>query len=119
MIKKLSWTDLPEEQVNPQMKRRFIHGDSVMIARVEFADGFVVPWHSHPNEQVTEVLEGTMRFWFDHDETCYVDLHPGDAIVIAGHRPHKAQIIGKVVEMDVFAPPRQDWIEGSDAYLRG
>jgi quercetin dioxygenase-like cupin family protein len=117
-MKKVNWNELPVEQVNPKMKRKFIHGEKVMIAKMEFEDGFTVPWHSHENEQITEVYEGVLRFWFDNDETNYIDLLPGDAIVIKGNRPHKALMIGKVVETDTFAPPRQDWIDGSDNYLR-
>ena len=89
-----------------------------MIARMEFSDGFVVPWHSHENEQITEVIEGVLRFWFDHNEETYIDLSPGDSIIIPGNRPHKALMIGKVIETDTFAPPRQDWIDGTDSYLR-
>jgi len=89
-----------------------------MIAKMEFEDGFTVRWHSHENEQITEVLEGTLRFWFDDNEEESIDLIAGDAIIITGNRRHKALMIGKVIETDTFAPPRQDWIDGSDSYLR-
>ncbi len=117
-MEKTSWSSIPVEQVNAKMKRQFIHGAKVMIAKMEFEDGFEVPWHSHDNEQITEVLEGTLRFWFDDNEDNSVDLLAGDVIVIPGDRRHRALMIGKVVETDTFAPPRQDWIDGSDAYLR-
>lgn len=117
-MKKISWSEIPVEQVNAKMKRQFIHGDKIMVARMEFEDGFTVPWHSHENEQITEVTEGTLRFWFDDDEETYIDIMAGEAIVIPGNRRHKALMIGKVTETDTFAPPRQDWIDGSDAYLR-
>ena len=115
---KINWSNVEVEQVNDKMKRQFIHGEKVMIAKMEFEDGFTVPWHSHENEQITEVIEGVLRFWFDDNEDDPVDLGPGDIIVIAGNRRHKALMIGKVIETDTFAPPRQDWIDGSDAYLR-
>jgi quercetin dioxygenase-like cupin family protein len=117
-MQKIKWSDVQVEQVNPKMKRQFIHGEKVMIAKMEFEDGFTVPWHSHDNEQITEVQEGVLRFWFDDDEDNPVDLTAGDVMVIPGNQRHKALMIGKVVETDTFAPPRQDWIEGSDAYLR-
>ena len=85
---------------------------------MEFGDGFTVPWHSHENEQITDVIEGTIRFWFDNDEQNYIDLLAGDTYIIKGNRPHKALMIGKVIEIDTFSPPRQDWIDGSDNYLR-
>jgi quercetin dioxygenase-like cupin family protein len=117
-MQKINWNNVTEEQVNPKMKRKFIYGEKIMIAKMEFEDGFSVPWHSHENEQITEVFEGVLRFWFDDSEENPVDLFPGDTIVIPGNRRHKALMIGKVIETDTFAPPRQDWISGSDNYLR-
>ena len=117
-MEKIKWNEVTAEQVNDKMKRQMIYGEKIMIARMEFEDGFVVPWHSHENEQVTEVQEGTLRFWFDDNEEEHTDILPGEVIIIPAHRRHKALMIGKVRETDTFAPPRQDWIEGSDAYLR-
>jgi quercetin dioxygenase-like cupin family protein len=117
-MRKTNWANVKAEQVNPKMKRKFVYGEKIMIAKMEFEDGFIVPWHSHENEQITEVLEGTLRFWFDNDEKNHMDLFPGDSVIIKGNRPHKALMIGKVIETDTFSPPRQDWIDGSDNYLR-
>lgn len=117
-MQKINWSDVPVEQVNPKMKRQFIHGEKIMIARMEFEDGFVVPWHSHENEQITEVQAGVLRFWFNDDEENAIDILPGEAIVIPSNIRHKALMIGKVIETDTFAPPRKDWIDGSDSYLR-
>ena len=117
-MKKTNWNNITTEQVNPKMKRKLIYGEKIMIAKMEFADGFLVPWHQHENEQITEVQQGVLRFWFDHDESNYIDLHPGDSVIIKGNRPHRALMIGNVIETDTFSPPRQDWIDGSDSYLR-
>ena len=117
-MEKIKWNEVPAEQVNSNMIRQFVHGEKVMIAKMQFEDGFTVPWHSHENEQITEVIEGVLRFWFDDNEDNPIDLTAGELIVIAGNRRHKALMIGKVIETDTFAPPRQDWIDGSDAYLR-
>lgn len=117
-MQKNNWNNIPVDQVNDKMKRQLIYGEKIMVAKLEFVDGFTVPWHSHENEQVTEVIEGVLRFWFDDNEEETIDLMAGDSIIIPGHRRHKALTIGKVVETDTFSPPRQDWIDGSDAYLR-
>ena len=117
-MQKINWNNIPVDQVNEKMKRQFIYGEKIMVAKMEFEDGFMVPWHSHENEQVTEVIEGVLRFWFDDNEEEHIDLTAGDSIIISGNRRHKALMIGKVVETDTFSPPRQDWIDGSDAYLR-
>ena len=117
-MQKNNWNTIPVEQVNDKMKRQFIHGEKIMIAKMEFEDGFTVPWHSHENEQITEVIAGTLRFWFDDKEEEHIDLMAGDVMIIPGNRRHKALMIGMVIETDTFAPPRQDWIDGSDNYLR-
>jgi quercetin dioxygenase-like cupin family protein len=67
-MQKIKWDNITEEQVSPKMKRKFIHSEKIIIAKMEFEDGFTVPWHSHENEQITEVIKGTLRFWFDNDE---------------------------------------------------
>ena len=118
MIEKINWDNVPEEEVTPMMFRKIIYGEKVMIARMRFKDGFVVPLHSHDNEQVTQVLSGTIRFWFGENKEQEMELHAGDTIVIPGNLPHEAIMIGEVEEIDTFAPPRSDWLDGTDDYLR-
>ena len=64
MLKKINWDDVPTEEVTPQMHRQIVSGEKLMIAKMKFKDGFHVPLHSHENEQITEVISGTIRFWF-------------------------------------------------------
>ena len=118
MLKKINWDDVPEEQVNPMMKRKLVYGDKIMIAKMRFKDGFVVPLHSHENEQITQVTVGTIRFWFGAEKEQVIDLHAGDSIVIPGNLPHEALMIGDVEETDTWAPPRLDWLDGTDYYLK-
>jgi quercetin dioxygenase-like cupin family protein len=118
MVNKLNWDSVPVETVNPSMSRQIISGDKLMIARIKFKDGFIVPLHSHVHEQVTQVISGKMRFWFGENKEQTMVLEPGDAIVIASNLPHEALMIGDVEEVDTWAPPRQDWLDKTDAYLR-
>ncbi len=118
MPTKINWDEVPEEQVNPSMKRKMIYGDNVMIAKMKFKDGFMVPLHHHENEQITEVISGTIRFWFGANKEETMDLHAGDSVIIPGNLPHAALMIGDVEEIDIFNPPRKDWIEGTDDYLK-
>ena len=118
MIKKISWDEVPTELVTPLMERKIVSGDKMMIARMKFKDGFLVPLHSHINEQITQVVSGTMRFWFGDDKSQVMDLHAGDVIVIPENVPHEALMIGDVEEIDSWAPPRADWLDGTDDYLR-
>ena len=118
MIEKLNWENVPSEQVTPEMQRKIISGEKMMIARMKFKDGFVVPLHSHINEQITQVISGTIRFWFGDNKDQVMDLGAGDAIVIPSNLPHEALMIGDVEEIDSWAPPRADWLDGTDDYLR-
>lgn len=118
MINKIDWDSVPEEQVNPWMKRKMIYGEKIMIAKMKFKDGFIVPLHSHEHEQITQVVKGSMRFWFGENKEEVIDLHAGEVVVIPGNLPHEALMIGDVEETDTWAPPRQDWIDGTDDYLK-
>jgi quercetin dioxygenase-like cupin family protein len=89
-----------------------------MIAHVYLAKGAVVPQHSHHNEQLTYILEGALRFWLGGDESEVVDVRAGEVLHLPAHLPHKAEALEDTLDVDVFHPPRQDWLDGTDAYLR-
>ena len=118
MIEKVTWEDVPTEEVTPKMARKIVAGQKLMIARMKFKDGFVVPLHSHENEQITQVISGTIRFWFGPNKEQEMDLHAGEMVVIPPNLPHEALMIGDVEETDSWAPPREDWLNGSDHYLK-
>ncbi|HXB95804.1 MAG TPA: cupin domain-containing protein, partial [Puia sp.] len=109
MVTKLNWDSVPAETVNASMSRQIVSGEKLMIAKIKFKDGFLVPLHHHVHEQVTQVISGKMRFWFGENKEQTMDLEPGDVVVIPSNLPHEALMIGDVVEVDTWAPPRQDW----------
>ena len=115
---KNSWESVIEEEVNSQMKRKIIHGEKLMIVKMRFKDGFIVPMHSHMNEQITQVSKGTIRFWLNNEESDPIDVNEGEFIIIPGVVPQKALMIGEVEETDTWTPPREDWINGTDDYLK-
>ncbi len=117
--RKYAWSDVPAEQLNPSMLRRMVHGDRILVADMQFKSGFVVPLHQHVNEQVTLVKAGVIRFRLGADRSQVIDVHPGEVLIIPSNVPHEAEMIGDVEEMDVFTPLREDWLGGTDAYLRG
>lgn len=110
-----SWNSIPPEQLNPLLTRQFITGQQCMLARVVLTKGCVVPEHSHPNEQIAFILEGALRFSLA-GETHTVQA--GEVLVIPPNVPHSAVALEDTIDFDIFAPPRQDWISGEDAYLR-
>jgi quercetin dioxygenase-like cupin family protein len=113
------WEDLPREELNPQIGRRLITGERMMIAHVYLTEGAIVPKHSHENEQLTYILEGALRFFLGDDGAEVVDVRAGEVLTIPPNLPHAAEALEDTLDVDVFNPPRQDWLDGSDAYLRG
>ncbi len=114
----MQWDDVPLETVNPMMTRRVITGELMTVAKIYFKDGFLVPRHSHHNEQITQVISGTMRFRFGEFGEQEFDVSAGGVVVIPANLAHEALCIGDVEEMDMWAPRRDDWLDGSDDYLR-
>ncbi len=117
-LQTIDWDSVPLETVNDSMQRRIVTGELMTVARIYFKDGFVVPRHSHHNEQITQVIKGTLRFRFGDDGEEEVDVSAGGVVVIPAHLPHEAVAIGDVEEMDMWAPRRDDWLDGTDDYLR-
>jgi quercetin dioxygenase-like cupin family protein len=112
------WDDMKKEELNPLLHRRLISTDRMMIAHVYLEQGCVVPKHSHENEQLTYLLSGSMRFWFGDDESHVVEIAAGEVLHIPSHLPHKAEALEATLDVDIFCPPRADWLDGSDSYLR-
>jgi len=118
-----SWSTVPLEQLNPQLSRRIVTGAQVMVAHVYLKTGCIVPKHHHVNEQVTYILEGALRFWLgdkvdSQDLADSVEVASGQVLVIPGNVPHRAIALQDTLDLDVFAPPREDWLSGTDDYLR-
>ncbi|HTW30364.1 MAG TPA: cupin domain-containing protein [Candidatus Sulfotelmatobacter sp.] len=112
----IPWSTVPVENLNPLLQRHFVVGQEIMLARVLLKKGCIVPEHSHPNEQLTYILEGTLKFWIDGQE---ILVKAGETLCIPSDMPHKAEALEDTVDLDVFAPPRADWINKTDQYLRG
>jgi unsaturated pyranuronate lyase len=113
------WDDLPREELNPLLSRRLVTGGDLMIAHVYLQKGCIVPMHAHENEQLTYVLEGCLRFELgEGDEQQTVDVRAGEVLTIPRNLPHGAEALEDTLDVDVFNPPRADWLDGSDTYLR-
>jgi quercetin dioxygenase-like cupin family protein len=114
-LKYLAWNAVELEDLNPLLQRQFVVGQEIMLARVLLKKGCIVPEHSHHNEQLTYILEGALKFWIDGKE---IVVNAGEVLTIPPHMPHKAEALMDTVDLDVFSPPRADWINKSDQYLR-
>ena len=116
-VRHIRWDDLPREKVTDLLSRKLVTGDDMMIAQVFLDEGCVVPKHSHHNEQITYILSGALRFWIGEDEAQVIDVRAGEVLHIPAHVPHKALALEDTLDVDVFSPPRADWLDGTDTYF--
>lgn len=114
-LKYVAWNDVEREELHPLLYRQLIVGQQVMLARILLKKGCVVPWHSHVNEQLSSIFEGALKFWIDDRE---IVVRAGEVLVIPPNMPHKAEALDDTLAIDTFHPPREDWINKTDNYLR-
>jgi quercetin dioxygenase-like cupin family protein len=112
------WDELPREKVSAMLDRRLITGDRMMLAHVYLKKGCIVPKHSHENEQITYILEGALKFWIGEDQQQELIVAAGEVLHIPSNVPHMAEALEDTLDVDIFSPPRQDWLEKTDSYLR-
>jgi quercetin dioxygenase-like cupin family protein len=111
----ISWKSIELEDLNPLLQRQFVVGQELMLARVLLQKGSIVPEHSHHNEQLTYIIEGALKFWIDGR---VIVVRAGEVLCIPAHMPHKAEAMEDTIDLDIFNPPRADWINKTDQYLR-
>lgn len=111
------WEDIPREKVTDLIDRKLITGDSMMLAHVFLQKGCIVPRHSHHNEQFTYIIEGALRFRIGADGADEIVVKAGEVLHIPSNVPHEAEAIEDTLDMDIFSPPRQDWLDHTDSYF--
>ena len=114
-FKYIPWKDVEREKLNPLIDREMVVGNEVMLARVLMKKGAHVPLHHHHNEQVTYILEGALKFAIDGKE---IVVRAGEVLCIPPNMPHEAWALEETIDLDVFNPPRADWLNKTDDYLR-
>ena len=114
-LQHIPWSSVAIEELNPLLQRHFVVGQEIMLSRVLLKKGCIIPEHSHHNEQMTYILEGALKFWIDGR---VIVVNAGEVLTIPSNMPHKAEALVDTVDLDVFTPPRADWIEKTDKYLR-
>jgi quercetin dioxygenase-like cupin family protein len=116
-VRHVRWSELPKETVTAQLSRRLVTGDRMMLAQVYLEKGCIVPRHSHENEQITWILEGALHFWIGEDGAEEIVVRAGEVLHIPSNVPHKAEALEDTLDIDVFSPPRQDWLNHTDSYF--
>ena len=117
--RRVRWDDSQREQLMTGVQRRFLYGEKAMLAQIWLAKGATVPKHVHPAEQLSYIVEGALRLRLGDDLSEVHDVRAGEVLVIPSNVPHEATALEDTYDLDVFSPPREDWIKGQDAYLRG
>jgi quercetin dioxygenase-like cupin family protein len=112
------WSDMPLEELHDKLSRRLITGERMMLAHVYLKKDCLVPKHQHENEQLTYILEGALRFRLGDDLNEEVIVRAGEVLHIPSNLPHEAVALEDTLDVDVFSPPREDWLNKTDAYLR-
>jgi quercetin dioxygenase-like cupin family protein len=113
--KHIPWNTVEREHLNSLIDREMLTGQNLMLARVIMKKGAHVPLHHHHNEQVTYILEGALKFAIDGKE---IVVKAGEVLCIPSNMPHEAWALEDTVDLDVFNPPREDWLNKTDDYLR-
>ena len=113
----VAWADPPWEKVTDTISRRLVTSDRMMIAQIFLKKGAVVPRHHHENEQITYVVEGALRFHVGDPPGREVVVSAGEVLVLPSNVPHTAEALEDTLDVDVFSPPRQDWLDGTDSYF--
>lgn len=111
------WDDIPLERVTDVIDRKLITADRIMLAHVFLKKGSVVPMHSHENEQLTYLLGGSLKFWIGSEDAVPIVVKEGEVLHLPSNVPHKAQALEDTFDVDIFSPPRQDWLDGTDTYF--
>ena len=116
-VKFFRWDDMPKEEVTPVISRRLVTGERMMLAHVYLDKGAVVPKHSHHNEQLTYILEGALHFHIGEDGAEEIVVRAGEVLLIPSNVPHMAVALEDTLDVDIFSPPRQDWLDHTDTYF--
>lgn len=116
-VRRFRWDEMPVEQVTDLLGRRLVTGERIMLAHVYLERGCVVPRHAHENEQMTYILEGALRFWIGDAGDEEIVVCAGEVLHIPCGVPHRAEALEDTLDVDVFSPPRSDWLDGTDTYF--
>ena len=109
------WDEIALEKVTEMISRKIVTGEREMLSQVYLKKGALVPMHSHESEQMTYILQGALKFFVGGEE---IIVREGEVLHIPSWVEHQAEALDDTFELDVFSPIRQDWVDGSDDYLR-
>ncbi len=110
------WSEHPAEPMGAGVVRQAVHLNGLTVARFALTKGAVVALHDHPQEQIATLLAGRLLFEVNGAQQI---IEAGESVVLPSGVPHGVvEVLEDAVILDTFAPRRDDWLAGDDAYLR-
>ena len=101
------WDEIALEKITEMMSQKIIAGEREMHAQIYLKRGALIPLHTHDSEQMTYILQGSLRFVVGDEE---VIVREGEVLHIPSNVPHQAEALEDTFERDVFSPVRKDWV---------
>ena len=98
----------PVEMLKGVVRRTLAIGEKMMVVQITIEKGSAVPRHKHPHEQVGYLAEGRMKLTIGGETA---ELIPGDSYHIPPNIEHSATAIEALVAVDIFCPPREDYMD--------
>ena len=105
-MKRIHINDVEEREIQPGLKARFIHSDNMTFAYWYIKAGAALHDHSHPHEQVVNVLEGKLKLTVDGEAQI---LEPGSIVIVPPNAVHAGEAVTDTRLIDVFYPVREDY----------
>lgn len=113
--KKYEFDKMPLEHMNDKVGRRYLHGVNGMLVHFDLKKGAIIPDHHHPSEQITYIMKGKVRVFVNEQEFI---VSKGEVLVIPPNAVHRFEALEDTIDIDIFSPIRQDWLDGTDNYLK-
>jgi len=105
------WDEIALEKITEMMSQKIVTGVHQMLAQTYLKQGALVPMHAHVSEQMTYVLQGALKFSVQGEEMI---VREGEVLHIPANAPHQAEALEDTFQLDVFSPPREDWLRDAE-----
>ena len=99
------------EKITEMISQKIVAGEREMLAQIYLKRGALVPIHAHESEQMTYILQGSLRFVVGGEE---IIVREGEVLHIPSHVAHQAEALEDTLELDVFSPVRRDWLRDDE-----
>ena len=110
-VQHFNFDEMASETIGEGIKRKWFHGEKGQMTIFDLEEGAHIPWHQHPNEQITYIMSGKVKIkTIINGKEEFVIVSGGEVIVFPGNVPHEFWALEKTVDLDVHVPVRQDWL---------